>query len=273
MQKNVDFRSFGLGAALTLSALALGCGGVETTGGDTSNPAPTPTTPAATPEPSTQAPAAAPEFPANSGQAAKPTIAYPAGPYGINVGSVAPDFVWMGFQNATLKNDVASMQVIRLADFYNPHVADDTYAPASPAEDDRLYTAELYGAGTPKPKALAIDIGSVWCGPCNQEAKTVLPPLYLKYKPLGGEFLLQLGDGADGGVPATPKDLFNWTKKYKVNFPATIDPDYKLGELFAANAWPANVIIDTRTMKIVYAVAGVPGDAYWAKFEKVLNAN
>lgn len=260
MQKSVDFRSFGLGAALTLSALGLGCGEVEA-------PAPTPDpdpAPVVTPTP---------EFPANSGQAAKPAVAYPAGPYGINVGSVAPNFVWKGFQNASMKNDVADLQTISLADFYNPHVADDTYVPASPAEDDRLYTSELYGAGMPKPKALVIDIGSVWCPPCNAEAKTDLPAAYLKYKPLGGEFLLQLGDGANGGVPATPKDLYNWTKKYKVNFPATIDPDYKLGELFPANAWPANLIIDTRTMKIVYAQAGVPQAQFWAKYQKVLNAN
>ena len=98
-----------------------------------------------------------------------------------------------------------------------------------------------------------------------------LPPLHAKYKPLGGEFLLQLGDGATGGKAATPKDLYNWTKKYQVNFPATIDPDYKLGELFPANAWPANVIINTRTMKIVAAVAGVPQATYWTKFEKTIN--
>jgi hypothetical protein len=268
MQKSVDFRSFGLGAALTLGALGLGCGGVDTEGGDTSNPTPSPT-PTATVTP----PAAAPEFPANSGQAAKPTIAYPAGPYGINVGSVAPDFEWKGFQNAMVQNNVADLQTIRMSDFYNPHASDPTYAPASPEEDDRLYTSELYGAGTPKPKALAIDIGSVWCGPCNTEAKDVLPPLYIKYQPLGGEFLLQLGDGATGGKAATPKDLYNWTKKYQVNFPATIDPDYKLGELFAANAWPSNVIVNTRTMKIVYAIAGVPNATYWAKFESVINAN
>ena len=85
--------------------------------------------------------------------------------------------------------------------------------------------------------------------------------------------LLQLGDGATQGKAAAPKDLVNWTKKYKVDFPSTIDPDYKLGELFAANAWPANAMIDTRTMKIFVIIAGVPDDAYWTKFEKVLKGN
>ena len=91
--------------------------------------------------------------------------------------------------------------------------------------------------------------------------------------PATTEFLLSLGDSATQGTPATPKDLFNWTKKYKVDFPSTIDPDYKLGEFFTSNAWPSNVIIDTRTMKIVKVVAGVPDAAYWARFERVINAN
>ena len=32
----------------------------------------------------------------------------------------------------------------------------------------------------------------MWCGPCNLEAKCVLPNLYNKYGQCGGEFLLQL---------------------------------------------------------------------------------
>jgi hypothetical protein len=262
MHKNVILRSFGLGAALTLSAFSVGCGGVENTEVDTGSS--DPTTTAASPV------GQAPEFPANSGQAAKTRNAYPAGPYGINTGSVAPDYEWIGYQNPSLKNDAT--QSIRLSDFYNPHATDESYVPVDAEHDDRLFHNDLYGQGTPKPRVLAIDIGSVWCGPCNTEAKTVLPDLHTKYKPRRGEFLLQLGDSATQGKPATPKDLFNWTKKYKVDFPSTIDPDYKMGELFVANAWPANVIIDTRTMKIVTAVAGVPQASYWAKFEKLLDA-
>jgi hypothetical protein len=248
MQNSVILRSFSLGAALALGAFSLGCGGVDTIDGDPDDSEPPSTTTAPTLT-------KAPEFPENSGQAAKATIAYPPGPYGINVNSIAPDYEWVGYQNPSLKND--ALQSIRLSDFYNPHANDPSYVPEDAEHDDRLFHSEIYGIGKPKPKALAIDIASVWCGPCNTEAKVDLPPRHLKYKPLGGEFLLQLGDGATGGKAATPKDLFNWTKKYKVDFPATIDPDYKLGELFVKNAWPANVIIDTRTMKIVAAVAGV----------------
>jgi hypothetical protein len=261
MHKSVILRSVGLCAGLMLGAAGLGCSSVET-GATSSNPTPTPT--------DTTTPTPAPAFPEGSGQAAKPQIEYPAGPYGINVGSIAPDFEWLGFPNASVKND--AMQPIRMADFYNPHVDDATYVPTDAAHDDRLYQSELYGVGTPKPRVLLIDIGSVWCPPCNAEAKTDLPLKYADYQPRGGEFLLQLGDSATQNKPASQKDLFNWTKKYKVNFPSTIDPDYKLGELFPANAWPANLMIDTKTMKIVRAVAGIPDAAFWTKYETLLNA-
>ena len=65
-------------------------------------------------------------------------------------------------------------------------------------------------------------------------------------------------------------DLTTWTTQFHVNYPATIDPGRQLDALFVANVYPANIIIDTRTMKIVDAVAGVPQDAYWITFEATL---
>lgn len=197
------------------------------------------------------------------------TTKYPAGPYNVQPGDVIADFAFEGFANPK----VASIELrpIRLSDFYNPHADDADYAPSDPSVDDRLFPkGSPYGEGTPKPKALAIDIGAIWCGPCNYEAKTELPPRYSKYQPLGGEFLFQLADGATQGVAATQKDLVNWTKKYKVDYPSTIDADKQLAALFDANAYPANMIIDLRTMRIVAVVAGVPDESYWLKFEETI---
>jgi hypothetical protein len=260
MRNDVTLRA--LGVALIATLASLGCAAEESKdpggSGDTSNSSGEP-----------PPPPVAPEFPAGSGQAALPNAAYPAGPYGIGKGSVVENFQFIGYANAQVNN--TTMQAIQLADFYNPHGKDPGYVPESPDKDDRLFPAgSPYGEGTKKPTVLAIDVASVWCGPCNNEAKYELPPRHLKYKPCGGEFFLQLADGPTVGTAATPTNLLNWTKKYLVDFPATIDPSYKLGALFKADAFPANFIIDTTNMKIVEVVSGVPNEFFWTKYESLL---
>ena len=194
---------------------------------------------------------------------------YPSGPYSVHPGDVIADFSFQGF-SSPVKSSAALVPIV-LSDFYNPHAADASYKPEDPALDDRLFPKNSpYGEGKPKPKALAVDIGAIWCGPCNYEAKTELPPRYLKYHPLGGEFLFQLADGATQGKAATEKDLVNWTKKYKVDYPSTIDVDKQLAQLFDANSYPANMIIDLRTMRIVAVVAGVPDESFWTTFEATI---
>ncbi len=195
-----------------------------------------------------------PDFKSGTGQV-KAEVAYPAGPYGIGEGSTIANYQLIGYANAKLNNQ--AMQALQLADFYNPHADDPSYNPPSPDVDDRLFPpGSIYAPGAPKPTVLLIDVASVWCGPCNYEAGNILPGLRKKYAPCGGEFLLQLADGPTIGTAAIPKHLYNWTVKYKVDYPSAIDPSYKLSALFAAEAYPANMIIDTRTMKIVTIIAG-----------------
>jgi hypothetical protein len=198
-------------------------------------------------------------FVPGQGQVVAPRLAYPEGPKGFDVGSVIENFRWVGYVNHR-DNAAAGMQLIQLADFYNP-TGTDVWGPG-----------QAFPEGSPKPKALLLDVASVWCGPCNTEAKSILPGLYELYKPQGGEFLLQLADGPEGGVAATAKNLELWVTKYKNNYPSVLDPAYKLGALFEAEAYPQNFIIDTRTMTIVEIFPGAPepGGPFWNNFEKVL---
>jgi hypothetical protein len=205
-----------------------------------------------------------PAFVDDTGEAATAPAAYPAGPYGISIGSVIANYLFVGYPNAM--QSTSSMAYIQLADFYNPHGKDASYTPPAGGVDDRLFPASsgYENAGKLKPTVLLVDIASVWCGPCNEEAGTILPAKHATYLPCGGEFFLQLADNENEGAgngPATPKNLSAWTHMYKVDFPAVIDPSYKLENIWAANAYPENLIIDTATMKIVAVNAGeaVPG--------------
>lgn len=240
MRSSAVFSWMGLGF---LSALGLvGCGESEEP---------------AFPEPAASTPA--PAFPSESGQPAPLAAPYPEGGYGIQEGAVIENFQFIGFANALKSKD--GLQVIALSDFYNP-TGDETFPEGS-----------LYGAGQPKPKALLVNIGSVWCGPCNEEARTMLPTKYAEYKPQGGEFLSQLADGPNSSFAATVKDLERWTTRYEVDYPSTIDPTYKLGKLFEQDAFPANMIVRTKDMRIIMVVPGTPDSVFWSTFEDVLAGN
>jgi hypothetical protein len=185
-------------------------------------------------------------------------VGYPKGPYGIGIGSVIANYTFVGYPDG--ENKATGLKPIQLADFFNP-TGKDVYPKDS-----------QYGPGSPKPLALVINVSSVWCGPCNDEARRVLPGKHAAYKPEGGEFLLQLADGATPGVAATQKNLDSWTTVYTVDYPATIDPAGKLAALFDADTFPANLIVDTRTMKIVKSVSGVPDASFWTTFENTITS-
>lgn len=194
---------------------------------------------------------------------------YPDGPFQVAKGAVIPNYNFPGFVNARV--DSSTMQTIALGDFYNPHVGDPSYEPASPEVDDRLFPKDSpYGAGTKKPRVLVIGLGSVWCGPCNEEAKSLFPVLYAKYKPCGGEILYQLVEGASPGIEATEQNLKTWTKVYKVDYPTTIDPGRQLSALYPTASFPDAAVIDTRTMRMVEVIQGVPDDAFWSAYENLL---
>lgn len=201
----------------------------------------------------------APPFPEGSGQDAPNVAPYPGGPYGVSVGSTIANYKFVGLVNSMQVRD--SLQEVRLSDFYNP-TGDAVYS-----EDPR---EAQYGVDAPKPKALLVIVSSVWCAFCNIEADEVLPAKYQEYKAQGGEFVLQLADGPTRGKPAGQQELLSWTDKYSVDYPTVIDPTYKLGALFDADAYPANMIIDPRDMSVVEVIAGSPTDGFWNTFEEVL---
>ena len=198
----------------------------------------------------------APDFESEQGQIAEEQAAYPEGPYGIEKGSIVANYRFVGFANPMV--DSSSASYVQMSDFYNP-TGNEVYPEGSP-----------YGAGNPKPKAMLINVSSVWCPPCNEENRTVLPELHNDWADRGGLILLQLADGNDPGTPAEFSDLVKWTAKYDTEWPAVIDPDYKLAELFEADAFPANIIIDTTTMEIVDVVAGLPEHSWFAQVDALL---
>ncbi|MHB8875044.1 MAG: TlpA family protein disulfide reductase [Myxococcaceae bacterium] len=182
-------------------------------------------------------------------------FAYP-GPYGVGTGSVIPNFQFMGFPRAS--TDHTALQVMQLADFYNPE-GNAVYPAGSP-----------YGAGIEKPRALLVDRSAVWCSPCNYEAKEVLPVERLKYAPLGGEFLVAIDDGPTPGDPAIQADLNGWVTRYHIDYPTVLNPNQVLSAIVGVDAYPGHIIVRTKDMKIVTWISGLPDPAFWKLFDDTL---
>lgn len=197
----------------------------------------------------------APPFPEGQGQAPDSGSQYPAGPYGVTVGDVIPNFGFIGYPSPETSTD--EERAIELADFWN-QTGEDTFPEES-----------IFGAGEPKPTVLAVVLSAVWCGPCQLEAAELLPEEHARYAPRGGQFMLVLVDGPSQGSPAELSQLKAWTSKYETRFPAVIDPKYQLGSLFPSSAFPANILIDTQTMEILEVVSGIPqeGSAFFLELE------
>ncbi len=173
---------------------------------------------------------------------------YPAGNCGTSRGGVFPDFfLGAGYWN-TGKN--------------GQPISDIGLSLEQQVAFDMLYCSGF--------KYAFLDISAVWCPHCNDEAKQ-LPGwngsgysfnaqaqtgYAVKWLAEGGIILSVLEQGADPNNPATQADLDNWVTQYHVNYPMAIDPQENLVSGVGLQAWPANIIIDLASMKVVEAVFG-----------------
>lgn len=186
---------------------------------------------------------------------------YPEGPYGTSVGAVIANMDFNGYARPADGLGESKQITIQLADFYNPE-GDGVYPEGSP-----------YGAGTPLPLGVMLNVGAGWCGPCKDEAQNLLPGEYAKFHPQGMELLAIIAEGQVQGVPATFDDLHLWIQAFGVDYPVAIDPAGNAGTLFDASAFPGNLIIDTRDMSIIEVVSGIPGESFWSKLEQTIETH
>jgi hypothetical protein len=161
------------------------------------------------------------------------SASYPSPPYGTNAGSVVQDLCFQGWTDPAAANfDPAKLQKICLSDFH-----DDASA-----------------------RLLLVESCAIWCVACKFEyggsgdrpslAKELSQRQSKGFRIMGTIFQ----DGAGG--PAAPADAAQWASVYSLKFPFAVDDEHQLGLFTSPNIAPFNLLIDTRTMKIVLALDG-----------------
>jgi hypothetical protein len=64
--------------------------------------------------------------------------------------------------------------------------------------------------------------------------------------------------------------LKTWGTTYAVEFPMMLDPGFKFGRFFTADATPMNLIIDARTMRIEEKILGGDIQSVLTKIDNLL---
>lgn len=116
--------------------------------------------------------------------------------------------------------------------------------------------ADLYDPETRQYKLIHFSAGALWCPPCNEEAKAIVPLVpALKEKKV--VVIQAIIEGNVRGTASTMDDLDTWQKKHNINYTLFLDPaQQNLGQFFDAAAIPWNGMIDARSMELLTSGVG-----------------
>jgi hypothetical protein len=170
----------------------------------------------------------------------RPLAAYPPGPYGSELRAVIENHAFLGWRDPVRSGfDPNRLERIEFADFYDPR-----------------------GGGT---ELIVVNASAVWCPACRSEMLEIdrggLSETYRQRKVVLFGTLFEDRDFN----PAKPEDLALWGNglNFFLDFPLALDPGLKLGPYFAQSVTPLNLVIDARTMEILFVQMGY-SPSLWA---------
>ncbi len=171
---------------------------------------------------------------------------YPPGPYGTAVGAVIENFAFMGWRDpVAVGYDLNQVKPVRLSEFYDP---------------------------TGATKLLWINASAVWCTVCRREMEDIKTNGIRASLGAKGLVMIETLFEDNDSNPARLSDLKAWgsAPSQAIDFALLLDPGFKLGAFFTADATPLNLLVDARTMRVIDATMGYSPD-YWPQVETLLD--
>ena len=166
---------------------------------------------------------------------------YPCGPYGTGMGDVVQNLEFSGFFDAKHlckkhKDEAMDTTTVRKLSFKDYFLGDST-------------------CPTNRAKVLWVMVSAGWCGPCKYEVSTT-QGWYSTGSVDDRIAVLNILFEDEKSLPTTATFLKKWIADYKLTLPVLMDPSFKLGAFFDRKAVPFNMLIDTKTMKVVHRKTG-----------------
>ena len=165
---------------------------------------------------------------------------------GNRPGSIMRNYKFLGYRDGDPSKGTT---VISLADFFDPQTKEN--------------------------KVIHFSAGALWCPPCNEEAKALVPEIAnLKTRKI--TVIQAIIEGNAQGTGSTLDDLNQWQKRHSVNFTIFLDPEQgNLGQFFQAAAIPWNAYLDARSMEVLESGVGYnPNqDTTYETWSKWIDAN
>ena len=150
-----------------------------------------------------------------------------------------------------------------------PTFADIKVGQAAPAFTAAT-TAGPFDSAKSGGKPMFLEVFATWCPHCQEEVP-VINDLYAKYKGRvnfigvsGSEY------GMDSSAKESQNDVYEFTQKFKVNYPVAFDPDLSVAKKYLQGGFPTLVIVG-RSGKITDVESGAqPKSLLQGKIEAAL---
>ncbi len=155
---------------------------------------------------------------------------YPEGPYGPFVGDTISNFFFNGY--------------------VNDHASDGPVETSGYVEGFEFQDIRRLGSYD----FMLINIAAEWCQGCRVEAQQI-PGLYEPWANNRGYVMSVITQDARSG-PALKRHLDAWISTYPINYTMVHDPQGFIDNEIGPAVLPLNIIIDLRTMEILYLVYG-----------------
>lgn len=172
---------------------------------------------------------------------------YPCGPYGVNIDDVTKNLEFVGYSDPKEhckehKDKVMDTTTSRRISFKEFHLGDSSCT---------QYKREI----------LWVMVSAGWCTPCQKEVSKTQNEYALNQVDQRVAILNILTETDNLSEPATDAFIKKWIQSFNLTFPVGMDPSFKLGAYFDVKAVPFNMLIETKTMKIIYRETGenLPG--------------